>query len=133
MTRELQPVDHFITGPADRIANVLQAAEARGHLVRYGRPRLLADGRYAIDVTLLEPVQQRNGRRRAAQVAVIVAGLGVVGGVGWGLWLLVEWLTSHWLVIAGTGALVLVVAGLMAGAGRRDSCGGLHCGGCGRR
>ncbi|MFG2045336.1 hypothetical protein [Dactylosporangium sp. NPDC048998] len=101
------------------------SAHARGHLVRYGRPQPICDGRYAIDVTLLEPVQQRKGRRRAAQVAVIVAGLALVGGVGWGVWLLVEWVAAHWMVIGGTVALVLVVAGLMAG--RRET----RCRGCG--
>ena len=129
MNRELQPVDHYLTGPADQLANVMRAADVRGHLVRYGRPRRLSDGQYAIDVTLLEPVQGPNIRlRRALLVAAIVAGLAVLG---WGLWLLLQWLATHWVVIAGTVALVLVVAGLMAST--RDGCAGLHCRGCGHR
>ncbi|WP_433054221.1 hypothetical protein [Dactylosporangium sp. CS-033363] len=127
MTGELQPVDHYLTGPADQLANVLRSAHARGHLVRYGRPQPLGNGRFAIDVTLLEPVPERKGRRRAAQVAVVLGGLALVGGIGWGVWLLVTWVMTHWLVICGTIALVLVVAALMVG--NRDT----HCRGCGHR
>ncbi|MFI5913920.1 hypothetical protein [Dactylosporangium sp. NPDC051541] len=119
MTGELQPVDHYLTGPADQLANVLRSASARGHLVRYGRPQPLGGDRYAIDVTLLQPVQERQGRRRAAQVAVILAGLTGMGIVGWMIWLLVAWVTAHWVAIA----LVLFVAGAIAsqrdGRGRR--------------
>ncbi|WP_432984668.1 hypothetical protein [Dactylosporangium sp. CA-233914] len=125
MTRELQPIDHYLTGPADQLANVLRSAYARGHLVRYGSPQPLGNGRYAIDVTLLEPVQERKGRRRAAQVAVIVAGLALAGAVCWIVWLLVEWVAAHRTVVGATVALVLVAAGLMAG--RRET----HCRGCG--
>ncbi|MFI5906213.1 hypothetical protein [Dactylosporangium sp. NPDC051541] len=61
-------------------------------------------------MTLLQPARERKGRRRAAQVAVIVAALVTVSAVGWMLWLLVAWLVAHWVVIA----LVLIVAGAVA-------------------
>ena len=125
MTAELEPVELHLTGPADQLANVLRSAHARGHLVHYGKPELLPDGQYAITVTLLQPVKEQRGRRRIAQGAVILGGLALVGGAGWGLYLLVQWLTAHWLTILAPVALILVVAGLVAG--RRTS----HCRGCG--
>ncbi|MER7005228.1 hypothetical protein ABT297_19585 [Dactylosporangium sp. NPDC000555] len=131
MTTNLQPVDHHLTGPADQLGNVLRSAHARGHLVRYGRPSRLADGRYAIDVTLLEPRRHRIRWRLVLKVAAIVAGLTALAGLGWGVWLLVQWVIAHWMVIVGTVVLVLVVAGLMAA--KTDGCAGLHCRGCGRR
>jgi hypothetical protein len=110
MTRDLQPVEHYLTGPADQLANVLRSAHARGHLVRYSLPQPIGGGRYAIDVTILEPVPERKGRRRAAQIAVILAGLVAASAVAWIVWLLVAWLAAHWVVIA----LVLIVAGAIA-------------------
>ena len=90
MTRELQPVTHYLTGHADQLANVLRAADARGHLVRYDRPRRLADDRFGITVTLLEPVRRPRWYRRipwklVGKVAAIVAGLAVLAALGWGV------------------------------------------------
>ncbi|WP_433082728.1 hypothetical protein ACQP1P_02540 [Dactylosporangium sp. CA-052675] len=129
---DLQPVEHFLTGPAEQLANVLRAADARGHLVRYGRPQSLGGGRYAIGVTLLEPVPrprwyQRIPWKRVGQVAAVVAGLTVLGGLGWGAWLLIAWISAHLTAVIVTGVLVLIVVGAVSAS--RES----HCHGCGGR
>jgi hypothetical protein len=56
----------------------------------------------------------------AAAAALLVA----VGAVGYGAWLLVEWLIAHLLIVVG----VLVALGvLLVKTGRRS---GRHCPGC---
>jgi hypothetical protein len=135
MTTHLQPVEHYLTGPADQLANVLRAADARGHLVRYGRPRKLADGRYAIDVTLLEPVRRRRRIRwrLVGKVAAIVAGLAVAVGLGWGVWLLIQWVTTHLTAIIIFGVVLFILAGAVTASRDTHSSGRRHCHGCGDR
>jgi hypothetical protein len=135
MTTNLQPVEHYLTGPADQLANVLRAADARGHLVRYGRPRKLPNGRYAIDVTLLEPVRRRRRIRwrLIGKAAAIVAGLAAVVGLGWGVWLLIQWVTAHLTAVIVTGAIVLILAGAVTASHESHSSGRRHCHGCGDR
>jgi hypothetical protein len=137
-THPLQPVEHYLTGPADQLANVLRAADARGHLVRYGRPRKLPNGRYAIDVTLLEPVRQPRWFRRirwrlVGRVAAIVAGLAALGGLGWGVWLLIQWVTAHLTAVIVSGVIVLILAGAITASHESRSSGRRHCSGCGDR
>ena len=135
MSTNFTPVDHHLTGPADQLANVLRAADARGHLVRYGEPRKLPDGRYAIDVTLLEPRRRRRIRwRLVGKIAAIVAGLAALVGLGWGVWLLIQWVTANLTAVIVTGVILLILAGAItasresgSGSGRR------HCSGCGDR
>ncbi|MEV8513452.1 hypothetical protein [Dactylosporangium sp. NPDC051484] len=140
MTTHLQPVDHYLTGPADQLANVLRAADARGHLVRYGRPRRLSEGRYAINVTLLEPTRRPRWFRRiqwwlVGKVAAIVAGLAALTALGWGAWLLIQWLIAHRTAVIITVVLVLIVAGAITASRENHSSGSgrRHCPGCGGR
>ncbi|WP_426510454.1 hypothetical protein ACPPVO_07080 [Dactylosporangium sp. McL0621] len=134
-SNHLQPVDHYLTGPGEQLANVLRAADDRGHLIHYGRPRRLADGRFTINVTLLEPVPRPRWYRRirwrlVAKVAAIVAGLAAVVGVGCGVWLLIAWVAAHLKAIIVTTVLVLVLAGGLTASREGHS---RHCPGCGDR
>jgi fatty acid desaturase len=119
-TTRLRPVEHRLAGRPDELANVLRAAHARGHLVRYGKPRQLGGGVYAIDVTILQP---RRGRRlsvkRILTAAAVIAGVLAAAGL---IWLLVQWVTAHL-----TAILVASVAGLLTVGGvqaARESGGG---------
>jgi len=129
MTTDLRPVERHLIGTAHELATLMSTEHAQGRLVRWTPPQRLTDDQYAIALTVLEPPPRRVVLRRrlrlAVRVTAVVAALGVLAVVGWGVFLLVQWVMGH-LVLIALGAIVALAG---AGASVKSE----HCPGCGHR
>jgi hypothetical protein len=114
----MRPVTHRLVGNPAEVANVLRAAQARGHLVRYGRPEPLSRHRVAITVTMLEPVPTvapKPRRRWLRHVGIAVGALtasAVLSGLLWVLAQVVQWVQANWVPLACLAGLALLGFGV---------------------
>jgi uncharacterized MnhB-related membrane protein len=131
-------------GSAEKVAAEVRASYAAGTLVTRpeslrGQVRYLANGEVYVDVTVRVPVPPRQSvaavvapelGKALGFAAVVAAGVaGLLVAVFYGLLTVVQRVHGG----AALGALVVVVALLLAARPIGRACRGLHCGGCENR
>jgi len=152
--------DTVLVGAPEEVSNVLRSAADRGDLIDCGEPRVLADGRVELWVTMMLPVPEpepipltllhraptfKSARRRRAiswpavrrglvlalKVTLALVLLTAGAIVGYGAYLAVQWVLAHLVWVVGGFVALVVVVGLMLG--KSGGCSGIHCRGCGHR